>query len=382
MKTPVFKQNILIFLFMCLISCSDDTYVAEGDVMSPEGFVSFYLTVSSDGLPTGEDEYNENRFSTLDIFFYSENAGDDEAALLHYHRTLAEDVQNLFVKVPSEGLTKPFVEGKRKYKIVAIANCDEVSRLDESETTISRIRALKTGDDMTFRSPAAPESFVMHTLDSPMVVNVDDRGNGVQTYILNFKRLAAKIRLALSVKERVFDDNGIEWRPVVDKMRLFINNGVAVSRLDGDNLSQHADKGDFYSVSPDESVCYARSLAYHDSNYLSGKKDDTYLFYNDIPYYTYPHGWHGESTTERFTSLVVAIPWISESDKEGHETCQTTYYIIPVDNEGKIISDSFYYLRARIETRGSGRFDSPMPTEAECMREEQWNKFENDVILW
>ena len=381
-----FTKGYSTCLMACLLAfsvagCSKVAGDTPDDVVGADGYISFCPSLSNDGDPSGEDAYNENKITALDIFLYDENAGDDEAALLHHHETLTGEESIPTVKVPTGELAALLAKGRTKFKVVAIANCSEVSGLDRNKMSLNRLRAIETGADASFRAATAPEDFVMHSLDKPMIVTVDKDGYGKRTYALNFKRLAAKIRVALNVKESITDEGGTEWRPDVGQMRLYIINGVGTSRLDGEG-----DIGPeyYYNISASENMDteddgFARALTYHETNWLSGKKDETYLYYNDIPYYAYPNEWSSESTAEHRTSLVVVIPWISENGNDA--IWQPTYYIIPVNNDGTIVSDTFYYLRVRIETMGSCQYDAPIQANALYMKVSQWIMYDNNVIL-
>ena len=384
------RKDYLIGIMICTLGflvtgCSSVADDAPDVVLGTDGYISFSSSLSSNGDPSGEDAYNENRITALDIFLYNENAGEDEAALLHYHETLTGEEQISAVKVPTRELAALLSKGGTRFKTVAVANCSEVATLDRSEMSLNRLRAIETGADASFRAATAPEAFVMHSLDKPVMVTVDKDGYGEKTYALNFKRLAAKIRVALNVKENITDENGVEWRPDVGAMRLYISNGVGTSRLDGDLLREIPGQSDYYNISVSENMDteddgFARALTYHEANYLSGKKDVTYLYYNDIPYYTYPNEWSSGSAAEHRTSLVVVIPWISENGNDA--IYQPTYYIVPVSNDGTIVSDTFYYLRIRIETMGSRQYDAPIQANALYMKVSQWIIDDNYVMLW
>lgn len=394
------RKNYAIYIMVCVwtlfVACcsgaGDDT---PDDITARDGYISFCPSISDNGEPNGEDAYNENKFTTLDIFLYDEDAGDDEAALLHHHESLTGTGKAPTVKVPTENLARLFANGGRKLKVVAIANCSEVAALSGNETSINRLKAVETraeaGAGASFQAATAPESFVMNTFGRPLTVAVNGEGQGERTYTLAFDRLAAKIRVALSVKESVTDKDGVEWIPDTDDMRLYISNGVRTSRLDGDvsRLTHSANiaPGDrYYSISTSgskdtEDYGFARRLTRHDENWLSGKKDKTYLYYNDIPYYTYPNKWSSETEEPHQTMLVVVVPWKCEGNKGG-EAYMPTYYVMSVDEEGTIASDTFYYLRARIEEMGSREYNAPIWTDAIHMKVSQWIVYENDVVLW
>lgn len=385
-----FTKGYSTCLTACLLAfsvagCSKVADDTPDDVICTDGYISFSPSLSSNGDPSGEDVYNENKFTALDLFIYDENATDDDAALLHHHETLTGEAGIPTVKVPTGELAALLAKGSTSFKAVAIANCSEVAASENDKLSLNALKAFETGASTSFRAATAPEAFVMHSLDKPVTVTVDKDGYGKKTYALNFKRLAAKIRVALSVKESFTDGYGVEWRPDVGQMRLYISNGVGTSRLDGDSVLGDIAQSDYYNISASENMDteddgFARALTYHATNYLSGKQDVTYLYYNDIPYYTYPNQWSSGSTAEHRTSLVVVIPWINENGNDA--IYQPTYYIIPVNNDGIVISDSFYYVRARIETMGSHQYDAPIQADALYMKASQWIIYDNDVALW
>lgn len=373
---------------LSLAGCSDAAHDAPDDAIGNDGRISFRLSLSDDGVPSGEDAYNENKFMFVDIFLYDEDAGDDDAALLHHHETLSSDAQSATASIPAGELEGLLPDAGRRFKVVAVANCSEVSGLDRSEMSLGRLRAIETKTEteagMAFRAADAPEAFVMNSFARPVTVAVDGGGQGEKTYVIKFRRLAAKIRVALSVYESITDENGVEWTPDIDGMRLYISNGVGMSRLDGDmsglTHSGDADGGRYYNISVSEDGDtgdggFARALTYHDVNMLSGKKDTEYVYYNDIPYYTYPNG--GESDGSHATWLTVTVPW-----KNGSGDIFASYYAVSVNDSGTIVPDSYYYIRASIGTLGSPQSDAPEWTAALYLRVTSWIIWENDVLLW
>ena len=395
----LWKKECAVLTMTFLLSafaagCSDAGNDVPDKTAGQEGIVSFGLYIPGSGDQSGEDAYNENRFRTLDIFFYDMNTGDDEAALLHRHETLSDGQKILTVRLSADEMQQlGFPDRHNYFKAVAVANCSEVLALGKNETSIRSLRSVETraeaGASVSFCSASAPESFVMHTFDNPAIIAIHGDGESSETYKLHFKRLAAKIRVALAVTERVTDENGVSWLPDVGNMRLYISNGVGASRLDGDmeHTGRALGENDYYHIATSasgetEDYAFARLLTRHDTNSLSGKKDETYLYYNDIPYYTYPNEWSGREYPEaKPTMLVIAIPWESE-DAGDSTTRMPAYYTMPVNNDGTIASDTYYYLRVRIGTMGSRQYDAPAQTDAIYMKVSQWIIDDNYVMLW
>ena len=340
---------------------------------------------------------NENIINTLDLFFYESGANaDSDAAKIHKHFDAVDAGE---VKITLSELSSLLGQtGEVDFLLYAVANCKEVER--SGTPTIGALNALTTQADAeykehdetthrAFRSPVPPEDFVMTNFVGqttlPTITITSDNKNPEATIL--FKRIAAKIRVAISVVESVEQD-GKEWIPDLSDMRLYINNGVRTARLDGstegltlsevkntDNTATDYVRSDYYHIMTAD-YGMSRKLSEHDSNLLTGKSDNTYVYYNDVPLYTYPNTWSTSMFEEHRTSLTVVVPWAGENGEY-----QPTYYSINVNKGTELTSNSYYYIRLHVGIKGSEAPDNPLELESECEVAEWGKADETEVAL-
>lgn len=376
-----------------------------------DGSLTLYLTTSATRVTkdsNGEPTYNEDAIKTLDLFFYDNDAQESDAAKLHKHVAAVVDNE---VEISLGELSSLISSTDNTiFKLYAVVNCKEAK--EAITPTISELKALTTKADAeykendenthhAFRSSKAPEDFVMtNFIDamSPTMITFTPENKNPEATI-SFKRVAAKIRVALDIVESI-EQNGKTWKPD-DDIRLFISNGVRTARLDGstDNLTlsevkmENADgttrtdweKSDYFHImtsgSKSETSDYgmARELTKHESNNLTGTTDNTYLYYNDIPFYSYPNSWTESMVEDHRTMLTVVIPW--KTGENANDEYQLTYYSVPVNKGTDIVSNAYYYLRMHIGMMGSVTPEKPFELDAECEIAD-WGKAENtDVAL-
>lgn len=378
----------------CSVSELDDAEIPES---LDEGYVA--IGVSIPGVTRAETEtdgeWTENAVRTLDFFFYDTTAGEDAAAVYTKgiavnDATLVKDKTNT-VKVPFD--FKNCTAGS--YRVIAVANWfdkDDSNPDMPEKPTIGELKAMITkadaknneGDDdrHAFRAADAPSDFVMTNLtqaDETVKINATQKtGSGK----VNLKRIAAKIRVALDVVETVTDSDGKAWKPDLKDMRLFINNGVRKARLDGGKTDLTYDAkdlaaSDYYDILTQgsretEDYGFARKLSLHQPH-----TEDSYKYYNDLPLYTYPCEWDESVSENHPTTLTIVVPW--EKTENEKKTYRPTYYTIHVNNDYKIESNKYYYLRLHIGMMGSVTPEQPMEVEMECVIDE-WGHAQNTDV--
>lgn len=384
---------------LALSGCADTLDDNSNSELLKPGYITFKLNVAEnvtrgDATINGQGLYNENTVNSVDLFFYAENADDDTPALVHLRENnIAENVALISVKDISEGNT-----GTENFKVLVVANCRETNTdqlkstlgtetppsLNQLKGIITRADASNAGSNVrAFRASEAPEDFVMINFhDKSMsdiqriVVNLDNTTEAS----VSLRRVAAKIRVAINVVESYTDADGVVWTPDLDDCRVFFNNGVRTARLDGDfsKLSDNlVDEGedyahsDYYSIATSgaketEDYYYARLVTEHTSSDLSDKvTENDFKYYNDLPLYTYPTKWTEDDMFESHRPMViVVIEWTKESDDD-NKSYEYSYYSMPVNPNGEIVSNAYYFLRARIAMMGSSSPQRPLEIEAE-----------------
>lgn len=374
-------STLLLGTGLLIAGCADD---AVNDMaLSDKGYLTFELGISgatsraetSDGstkISPSEARYYENTFKTLDLFFYPQNATDETAALLH-HRVTAISSNSVRISVST---LKALFSGNATsgvFKVIAVANCAEAATL--GNVTLNALKQTTTKNDAFKAENVPPSSFVMTNFAAPtnnMTINL--KGDNVKQK-LTFRRVAAKIRVALSVAESITDDNGKTWTPDLKDMRLYISNGVRTARLDGAemNLKDDSDEkeSDYFNVitsgsreDEDSDYPYARPISKPDAQSKISEYDENYPYYNELPFYTYPNWWTESLIEPHQTMLTILVPW---EHKEGETTTyQPTYYQIPVNNKKEIVSNAYYYIRTHIGMMGSVTPEAPLAVDMEC----------------
>lgn len=400
MKTKylnIFAGALMAMAGLAVTSCSDelDPELTGGEYK--KGYLNLEFILSNEAAtrgtasPDGQNRYNENKFNTVDFFFYAEDAGDEDKALLHLSKTTDADgsVDPIIMNIPISEL-KPLNAGPsgKTFRLLAVANCsathkETISVVNPSLKELKEITTEVSGTRV-FRAGAAPADFVMTNLDQltleddklPKVTFNDDEGGGGS---LVFKRLASKIRVALDIDwENGLTDGGVKWVP--NEVRLFFTNGVNKARLDGDAASLGLQDGDYYDIATTgskyeedgetetENYLYARPMTKHDSNGLiPGTSDTKYTTYNELPLYTYPNKWEDTMFEKRQSTLTIVVQWKSVNPADpSEETFRLSYYAMPVNKEGEILSNAYYYLRAHIGMMGSDSPMTPLEVEMEC----------------
>lgn len=404
MKKIRFIYSLLcaIVLGACAVAGCGKIYDDEEPDDTRKGFLTIGFNINGSALTKvemeGEDLNNENSIMEVDLYFYDDNAGKETAALYSYHENVDKGNE---VSISFSALPDKMKEPGFKFKVIAVVNCGDELQKSYDKPTIKELEEFTTkvavsGDEdsnhRTFRGVGAPQAFVMTNLTQSDNKNgglVVDEENGTSAKI-SLKRLASKIRIALAINESVSDDTGT-WKPDTKNMRLYFSNGVRTARLDGD-VSQltlnddpsNPENSDYFNISTtgnkvdeDSNYSYARPINSHDTNNLTGSEDKVYTYYNDVPHYSYPSTWTESLTEAHQPTLTIVIPW--EKDENGTKTYEPTYYSVPVNNNGKLESNSYYYLRTHIGMKGSSTPEVPMPVDVETEILD-WGKAEDTEV--
>ena len=382
---------------LAMASCSDASS-SDGSASQPRaGYLTIDLNINGEALSRATTEHDpehdlselnthEDDIREVDLFIYPNDADDLTPAIYHYHNDVDEGDE---IAISTGELPTSLQEGD-EFKIVVVANCQDKleARFTDNLPTIEELKSFETqvevsGEEGTnhrsFRGEDAPQAFVMTNLEQSDSGNKDlklDLENGTVATI-SLKRVAAKIRVALAVDKVVKDEDG-EWEADVNNMRLYFSNGVRTARLDGDvskltlvDDPEDLENSDYFNITTtgnkvdeNSNYNYARAINPHTSNKLTGTEDKTYIYYNDLPHYTYPTSWTGSFTDAHQPMLTIVIPW-KRKDDSGTTTFQPTYYSVPVNKGEEIVSNTYYYIRTHIGMKGSTTPEVPMPVDIE-----------------
>lgn len=379
----------------------------DGDNFSRAGNLEDGGTMPGEGQ-TDNGNFHENSIHSLDLFFYRNipdvtDVTDDTPSLLHIHTTNIDVTGNkVHTLVSLSSLQELIDHTESEFRIVAVANYKEANKDDMSRNAL---RALVVKADATysnsesraFRGATAPNDFVMHNLNQTVTVRVEDKeyDDEVTDATVSLRRVAAKIRVGLNIIDEYEDSYGTTWVPDIAEARVYFTNGVRTARLDGDfdalcNLNNPPslnDTGDDYTNSDYYSIATSGSKATEDYTYARPLLDfagnmetivgdsrannfSAYHYVNALPLYTYPTKWEDSSFELHQPTIVVVLPWEVKDAEPGvddeESTYKVCYYSMPVNNDGSIVSNAYYFARARIAMMGGESPQQPLQVDVEC----------------
>lgn len=360
-----------LFIGILLLStsaCSSETFEPDGNETG-KGFLNLKLSLSVDTRAIdvkGEDENNENKINTLDIYLYESDADGEAVPKIYKH------LQNpaSTVGIPLKDVTEAFPQ-TGSCKVVAVANCPATTAMNAP--SLNTLKALELTAD--FRKNEVQKDFVMTNFSqaNPLATWTDKDGSGD----IKLKRVAAKIRVALDVVSSV-TEAGKTWTPDKNDMRLFISHGVSKGRLDGSQIPLA--ESDYYSVvtsGSKDGVDYTVARKFGNLGAVPNAPESNYTYYNKLPYYSYPNDWEESMFDDTRTMLTVVVPWVNKDG--GKETYLPTYYSIPVNDVKKLESNKYYYIRMHVGIMGSVTPEKPIEVDIKCEIAD-WGQADNGTV--
>ncbi|MBQ9548073.1 MAG: hypothetical protein IJV01_02805 [Bacteroidales bacterium] len=344
---------LLTFAALAMLSCEREPMGGE------EGGEGIVLNLrcanpqrraGTDGIRDGENDWNENLISTLDLFFYPED-GTGNNCVLHKRFTPNESDGDATVTTYT---TDEFVSGtlvptsRNSFWVYAIANYPGTIVADESDLSGTSVAALKTlALDGNFAAvhdaqhPHLQPSFVMDGL--AQVTGVEKENRLVAKGSVNLKRVASKISVQLRIANQVEVPKTREvneviinyterWEPMLSGLQLYIENGVRNTTL----AAKPVDNPVYFS--------YTNNRMYFTQSTDPDEAD--FPFVTD-PTYVYPQRWEyaSKDSPTMEPTLKLILPWRRLEDAENHVTAtqkQFYYKIIIPDDPRETVTDTTY----------------------------------------
>lgn len=336
------------------------------------------------GLPADKAVLN-----SVDLFFYTSDAGDETPAVFKWHGKNATDDEKLNVSIPLELVDNDTLfDENNQCKVYAVINSSEATALVSSKEmpTISRLRALKVttaffADKKGFDDTAG---LVMFTEESPPDKHLaeGDKTPNVVSYHADAKKAtghiyvntpAAKIDLFVKFADTVYgtdpDDNQpYEWRVVksngLPTAETHMVNGVKSVLLGGwkwtdESRPTDEDYFDTRIMEDMDGVSVLRRLKEH-----AAEDSNDYPYVIEAPFYTYPNQWEITPLELRRTTLLLKVDWLPYDAGTGGEVGKdavTTYYTVPLNLEENMLKPNKYYrVKVNINTLGGANFGKPV----------------------
>lgn len=304
----------------CLCACQED--FDNGPLAGDENtwVLNLETTAVQPSRSPGVDEYNENKVTSADVFFFNEADGQ-----CIYAQTGLEPVGNeLRVK-----LADTAVSFGNSYYIYVIANgrayyadVDDASAVDMTIAELQAKRIQTTWKDGYKSNGEIEESLLM---DGEASVTVSRETPGK----VSLKRAMAKVALFPTVTTEPIVENGVEYTPIVNAMSVTMVYGVQATNLTGD-----------YEVVAEDYV-----TRMHRAYTQDGKEH--------VPFYSYPNPLNTADRKDSY--LILCVPWNMKTDA-GTEPVNY-YYRVPItgseDTPALLERNKYYKVNVNVSVLGS-----------------------------
>lgn len=308
----------------CLCACQEDLDNASWTGDENTLLLDLETTAVQQSRSAGEDDYNENKVASADVFFFNDATGQ----CIYAQTGLVPDGTQLRVKLDNDK-----VKFGGSYRIYVIANGRTYYADVTNETAVGQtIAALKAKvittawkDGYGDTGTEIEESLLMDG-EANVTISKDTPGK------VKLTRAMAKVALFPTVKESI-ESNGVIYTPQLENMSVTMVYGVKSTKLDGT-----------YQVLPADYV--NRMLR----KYADADVDGAYTH---VPFYSYPNP---ESTADRQdTYLILCVPW-SMQGESGTQSANY-YYRVPitgdVDVPATLGRNQYYKVNVNVGVLGS-----------------------------
>ena len=304
----------------CLCACQED--FDNGPLAGDENtwVLNLETTAVQPSRSPGVDEYNENKVTSADVFFFNDAGGQ-----CIYAQTGLEPVGNeLRVK-----LADTAVSFGNSYYIYVIANgrayyadVDDASAVDMTIAELQAKRIQTTWKDGYKSNGEIEESLLM---DGEASVTVSRETPGK----VSLKRAMAKVALFPTVTTEPIVENDVEYTPIVNAMSVTMVYGVQATNLTGD-----------YEVVAEDYV-----TRMHRAYTQDGKEH--------VPFYSYPNLLNTADRKDSY--LILCVPWNMKTDA-GTEPVNY-YYRVPItgseDTPALLERNKYYKVNVNVSVLGS-----------------------------
>ena len=304
----------------CLCACQED--FDNGPLAGDENtwVLNLEATAVQPSRSPGVDEYNENKVTSADVFFFN----DAEGRCI-YAQTGLEPVGNeLRVK-----LADTEVSFGNSYYIYVIANgrayYADVNDASAVGMTIAELQAkrIQTTWKDGYKSNGEIEESLLMDGEASVTVSRETPG------MVSLKRAMAKVALFPTVTTEPIVENGVEYTPIVNAMSVTMVYGVQATNLTGD-----------YEVVAEDYV-----TRMHRAYTQDGKEH--------VPFYSYPNLLNTADRKDSY--LILCVPWNMKTDA-GTEPVNY-YYRVPItgseDTPALLERNKYYKVNVNVSVLGS-----------------------------
>lgn len=299
----------------CLCACQED--FDNGPLVGDENtwVLNLEATAIQASRSAGQDEYNENKVASADVFFFTEVDG----TCIYAQTGLVPDGTQLRVTLDNEE-----VKFGGSYFVYVIANgrayysdIDNTTAVGKTVADLKDVTIRTTWKDGYEESNGEIEESLL--MDGAANVQISQNTPGK----VKLTRAMAKVALFPTVEASVTSEAGVEYTPVLKDMTVTMVYGVQATNL-----------GDDYAVQTTDYVDRIRRHYQVSENANTGVHP---------PFYSYPNP---ESTVDRKnTYLILCVPWRMKSES-GDVQAANYYYRVPIagkDDVPVLLERNHYY---------------------------------------
>lgn len=299
----------------CLCACQED--FDNGPLAGDENtwVLNLEATAIQASRSAGQDEYNENKVASADVFFFTEADG----TCIYAQTGLVPDGTQLRVTLDNEE-----VKFGGSYFVYVIANgrayytgIDNTTAVGKTVADLKDVTIRTTWKDGYEESNGEIEKSLLMDGADNVLISQNTPGK------VKLTRAMAKVALFPTVEASVTSEAGVEYTPVLKDMTVTMVYGVQATNL-----------GDDYAV---QTTDYVDRIRRH---YQVSENENTGVH---PPFYSYPNP---ESTVDRKnTYLILCVPWRMKSES-GDVQAANYYYRVPIagkDDIPVLLERNHYY---------------------------------------
>lgn len=377
---------------LALASCAGDEFDSTKNADGPK----FGLTVvTNDQVSTrtpGDDNLNENRFVSIDYFFFAQNH-DEDVLLLHKTEGVRNDANNTTLDNSTHTYNGPLsasdlialfgdtdVEDGTTCYVYVLTNLLPSTRaaIESKKTTWGEnfsLGILKriSFQDTNISANGKQECFVMFGGgEVSLTTDADTNVRTISGNPIRVTRDAAKVVLTVrSLQEEVevkdADDNVVaKWKSVPDQMHVMFYNGKNKS-----NVHSQINAGLHYVPEVNDD-CYFDLTAKNSGwrNLTAASNDEPYKnLTHAYPFYTYLSDWTEVSGADPDSYMILVVPW-QQVDVETGENINApiaTYYQIQTSTTDTYYENYYYHIFIDVGILGSFELPEPEVIEGSYM---------------
>ena len=299
----------------CLCACQED--FDNGPLAGDENtwVLNLEATAIQASRSAGQDEYNENKVASADVFFFTEVDGEciyAQTGLVPDGTQLRVTLDNEKVKFGSSYFVYVIANGRAYY-----SGIDNTTAVGKTVANLKDVTIRTTWKDGYEESNGEIEESLL--MDGAANVQISQNTPGK----VKLTRAMAKVALFPTVEASVISEAGVEYTPVLKDMTVTMVYGVQATNL-----------GDDYAVQTTDYVDRIRRHYQVSENANTGVHP---------PFYSYPNP---ESTVDRKnTYLILCVPWRMKSES-GDVQAANYYYRVPIagkDDIPVLLERNHYY---------------------------------------